>query len=179
MKRHIPNAITAARGLMGPVLAAVLVTTGAHFAVFWLFIAAIASDLLDGFAARRLGVVHNPTGEWLDPFSDKVLTDALWLALWWVGFAPGWLAWPIVVRDAAVVGAWIASRARGLAWQKPHPVGQVSVAFEGVAVSVLLFHGPWLGVHWPSVGTVLGAVALVLSLVAVAHYLRWGPRPAG
>lgn len=162
---------------MGPVLAWMLVAHGANWACFWLFIAAIASDLLDGFAARRLGVRDNPTGEWLDPFCDKVLTDTCWVALWWVDFAPGWLAWPIVIRDVIVVGVWIASRSRGFKWQRPSPVGQIGVAFEGVAVSVLLFHGPWLDVHWPSVGTVLGATALVLSLAAVAQYLRWGPAP--
>ena len=68
-------------------------------------------------------------------------------------------------------------RTRGLAWQRPSPIGQIGVAFEGVAVSVLLFHGPWLEVHWPSVGLVLGAITLVLSLIAVGQYLLWGPTP--
>ena len=162
---------------MGPVIAWLLVQHGANFLCFWLFIAAIASDLLDGFAARRLGVVDNPVGEWLDPFCDKVLCDVCWLALWWVSFAPGWLALCIVIRDVLVIAAWLWMRTRGLAWQRPSPIGQIGVAFEGVAVSVLLFHGPWLEVHWPSVGLVLGAITLVLSLVAVGQYLLWGPTP--
>jgi len=173
--RHIPNAITLGRGLMGPFLAWYLATTGQHFVAFWLFIAAIASDLLDGFAARRLGVTDNPTGQWLDPFCDKILTDSVWLALWWVQFAPAWLAWSIVIRDVIVVTAWCISRLRGLNWHRPHAIGQVGVAFEGVAVSVLLFHGPWLNVHWPSVGTVLGVIALLMSLVALVRYVQWGP----
>lgn len=161
---------------MGPVLAWILIALGANFLAFWLFIAAIASDLLDGFAARRLGVTDNPMGQWLDPLCDKVLTDTVWVALWWVSFAPGWLAWPIVIRDLCVGVGWGISRMNGRSWEKPHAIGQIGVAFEGVAVSVLLFHGPWLDVHWPSVGVVLGSVSLLCSLIALAWYVRWGPR---
>ncbi len=163
---------------MGPVLAWLLIAHLANFLAFWLFIAAIASDLLDGFAARRLGVTDNPMGEWLDPFCDKVLTDTVWLALWWVDFAPWWLAWPVVIRDVIVVTAWLLSRRSGLKWQRPAAIGQIGVAFEGVAVSVYLFHGPWNGTHWPSVGTVLGTTALLMSLAAIVQYVRWGPQPA-
>ena len=162
---------------MGPILAWLLIATGMNFLAFWLFIAAIASDLLDGFAARRLKITDNPMGEWLDPFCDKVLTDTVWVALWYVEFAPGWLVWPIVIRDVIVVGVWIYSRMSGKSWQKPHPVGQIGVAFEGVAVSVALFHGPWLDVHWPSVAIVLGVTSFALSMMAIYPYLRWGPRP--
>ena len=177
MRHHIPNAITGLRGLMGPALAFYLTSGGNHFIAFWLFILAIASDLLDGFAARRLGVTHNPMGKWLDPFCDKVLTDFVWVALWMIGFAPGWIAWPIVIRDLIVIIAWCICRVKGLAWERPSAVGQVAVAFEGVAVSVFLFHGPWLDVHWPSVGTVLGVITLVLTVIALVPYLRWGPTP--
>jgi CDP-diacylglycerol--glycerol-3-phosphate 3-phosphatidyltransferase len=162
---------------MGPILAAYLLYGGSNFVAFWLFIASIATDLLDGFAARRLGVTDNPMGKWLDPFCDKVLTDSVWLALWWIDFAPGWLACTIVIRDLIVITAWCICRVKGLAWERPSPIGQVAVAFEGVAVSVLLFHGPWLTVHWPSVGVVLGAITLVLTVFALIPYVRWGPTP--
>jgi phosphatidylglycerophosphate synthase len=163
---------------MGPILAWILISKGMNFLAFWLFIAAIASDLLDGFAARRLQVTDNPMGKWLDPFCDKVLTDTVWIALWWVDFCPGWLAWPIVIRDVIVVIAWIIARTRDFKWERPSPIGQIGVAFEGVAVSVCLFHGPWLDVHWPSVGVVLGVAAFALSMVAIVQYIRWGPEQA-
>ena len=162
---------------MGPVIAWLLVARGMNFLAFWLFIAAIVSDLLDGFAARQLKVTDNPMGEWLDPFCDKVLTDSCWLALAWIDFAPWWLAGGIVIRDVIVIAVWCVYQARGQNWQRPSPIGQIGVAYEGVAVSVLLFHGPWLDVHWPSVGVVLGLITLVLSLVAVVQYLSWGPAP--
>ncbi len=171
----MPNAITISRGLCGPLVAWILLGTEAHFVAFWVFVAAIATDLLDGFAARLLDA-HSAAGLWLDPLADKVLTDSVWLALWWVGFAPAWLAWVIVLRDAVVLLVWVWALRTDVRWS-PSPVGQIMVAFEGIAVSVLLFHGPWLDVHWPSVGTVLGVISVALSAWSLKEYAVSGPEP--
>lgn len=176
MRRHLPNLVTASRGVAGLVIAALLIGPGLNFVAFWVFVGAIATDLVDGWLARRLDV-RSSTGEWLDPLSDKVLTDVTWIALWWVDFAPGWLAGAIIARDAAVAIGWAWAAPRGKRW-KPNATGQIMVAYEGVALSVLVFHGPWNGTHWPSVGVVLGVIALVLSLASVVQYALQGPAPA-
>ena len=180
MVRHVPNTITICRGLCGPAIAALLVlpTEPHHLVAFWWFLAAIVTDLLDGLAARLLDAFH-PAGLWLDPLADKVLTDATWIALGWVGFAPLWLCAAVLVRDVVVLSVWGYVLATGsqLRWS-PTPVGQTMVAFEGVALCVLLFHGPWLDVHWPSVGTVLGVIGLALSLTSLLQYAVHGPEPS-
>ena len=175
MVRHIPNAITVARGLCGPLVAALLLGPLAHQVAFWVFLGAMATDLLDGFVARRLNA-HHPAGLWLDPLADKVLADVTWVSLWAVGFAPGWLVWAIVGRDLTVIVAWLWAFSRRVRWS-PSPVGQTMLAFEAVALCVLLFHGPWLDVHWPTVGTVLGAISLALSIVSLIEYAVTGPEP--
>lgn len=177
MLRHVPNAITIGRGLAGPLVAALLVGWGYNWLCFWIFVAAIASDLLDGFAARVLDA-HSRAGEWLDPLADKVLTVPTWIALAWVGYAPVWLTVACVGRNALVLGAW-ALFGRGDTRVAPHPIGQTMVAFEGVALSVLLFHGPFNGTHWPTVGTVLGETSLALSLVSLAQYAAHHPLLSG
>ena len=177
MRTHIPNAVTAARGLCGPVVAWLLLAHDAHLVAFWVFVAAIASDLVDGWFARLLDA-HSDLGLLLDPMADKLLTDAVWVALWWAGDAPGWLCFVTLARDVGVALAWAWARPRGLRWS-PNAMGQISVAFEGVAVSVLVFHGPWLDVHWPSVGTLIGAIGIGLSLSSLALYVADGPRPGG
>ena len=176
MLRHVPNLITASRGALGPVCAWWVVAYGAHHAAFWLFLFAICTDLLDGFAARRLGATSS-TGKWLDGLSDKFLTDFVWVGLAWVAFAPWWLAISIIARDAVVIVAWLWAFRTGRRWEAS-ALGQVMVAFEGTALCVLLFHGPWLGIHWPSVGTAIGTISLVLSLVSLLDYLRVGSVPA-
>jgi CDP-diacylglycerol--glycerol-3-phosphate 3-phosphatidyltransferase len=150
---------------------AVLLGSGRNDVAFAVFLFAIVTDLLDGWAARRLQA-FNPWAKFVDPLADKLLTDFTWVALALLGWAPA--AFPVVMigRDLAVgVGFWRHVRSRG-ALPEARPLGQISVAFEGTALCVLLFHGPWLGVHWPTVGTVLGAIALALSGLDLLEYAR-------
>ena len=176
MLKHLPNAVTTLRGLAGPLVAWLLIAHHANYIAFWIFVAAIATDLVDGWLARLLDA-RSAMGLWLDPLADKLLTDSVWVALWWIGFAPGWLCGLVVIRDAGVALAWAWAAPRHLIWS-PTPIGQVMVAFEGVAVSVLVFHGPWLDVHWPSVGVVLGTITLALSAVSILQYVSDGPQRA-
>ena len=171
--RYLPNAITVARALFGPACAWALVVHGANRLAFWLFLLAICTDLADGWVARRVGAI-SATGKWLDGLSDKVLTDVIWVALASIGFAPWWLAILILARDLGVILAWVWALRVGKRWEAS-AMGQVMVAFEGTALCVLLFHGPWLDIHWPSVGTAIGTIGLALSLWSVVGYVRTGP----
>lgn len=168
MLRHLPNAITAARGLCGPIVMLLVLDWGLHIAALWLFIAAISTDMVDGFLARRLAV-ESQVALFLDPFSDKLLTGCTWAALGLVGYAPWPLVGLLLLRDFVVGVIWAWGSSRGKVWE-PRPLGQTSVAFEGVAIAVLLFHGPWLDVHWPTVGTVLGAMGFTLSMLQLLEY---------
>ncbi|MEM6929857.1 MAG: CDP-alcohol phosphatidyltransferase family protein [Myxococcota bacterium] len=178
MLRYLPNAITISRGLCGPIVAVLLVGYGENLVAFWVFLLAIVTDLLDGWVARLLNAFH-PAGLWLDPLADKTLTDSCWVALGWAGFAPVWLCAAMVIRDVLVMSVWAWVWVRGLKLQwTPTPLGQVMVPFEGVALCVLLFHGPWLNTHWPTVGTVIGTIALILSLISLLEYALEGPEAA-
>jgi CDP-diacylglycerol--glycerol-3-phosphate 3-phosphatidyltransferase len=167
---NLPNALTALRILLVPVLVAVLLTRLEHglFLGAGIFGLAVLTDYLDGYLARRRNQVTR-LGILLDPLADKLLTDFAWAALAMVGYAPVWLATAVVARDVFVAAVWGWGWLRGWAWP-PRPSGQIAIAFEGVAVSVLLFHGPWVDVHWPTVGAVLGTIALALSVVQLLEY---------
>lgn len=173
MRRWIPNLVTASRGLAGLLVVWVLLGPLPDRLGFWLFVGAMLTDLVDGWLARKLGAI-SIVGQWLDPASDKVLGDACWLALWGVGWAPGWLALTMVARDVVVAAGFVLAWRRGVRFE-PNLAGRLMVSFEGIALAVLLFHGPWLGVDWPAVGTALGIVALALSLGSAVEYLAQGP----
>lgn len=174
--RHLPNALTTFRGLCGPVVMALLLGWERNDLAFATFLLAIVSDLLDGWAARRLQA-FNPWAKFVDPLADKLLTDFTWVALAALGWAPVWFPVVMIGRDLSVgAGFWWHLRRAGTL-PDARPLGQISVAFEGTALCVLLFHGPWLDVHWPSVGTALGAIALALSGLDLLEYAGVRIRP--
>lgn len=174
MRFALPNLLTAARGLSGPAIFG-LVLFGAHPQwAFTVFLCAVLTDLADGWVARQLQAT-SVFGSTLDPIADKSLVLWSWLSLWLVGAAPLWLAGGMMARDLVIAGWWLAKGRPELA--KPNLIGQVKVSFEGVALPVLLFRQDWLGVHWPSVGLVLGMIALGLAVLSAASYLPriWTP----
>lgn len=86
MKQHIPNILTYGRLVLCLVMFVALVMIGRQISgfydgvpidvwkhiAFWSFVIAGVTDFLDGYLARRWGVV-SMTGAILDPIADKVL----------------------------------------------------------------------------------------------------------
>ena len=68
----IPNLITISRVLMAVVLFALIEADGWWKTATVLFAVAAATDFLDGYIARRYGLV-TPLGRILDPFADKII----------------------------------------------------------------------------------------------------------
>jgi cardiolipin synthase len=171
--RNLPHLVTIARGVAGPVVAWLLLT-GRGWPAFWLFVTAALTDLVDGWLARRVGA--DPRwGLVLDVAADRSLGLCSWLALGWTGWAPAWMVALAVARDLTVVTLWLRLRRLGLL-HTPSRLGQVATSFEGAAMGILLFHGPWLGVHWPSVGATVGLSALACSIGSSLLYLAYPPR---
>ena len=154
----------------------IVLVYGDDFWAFWLFIAAILTDLIDGWVARILDATTD-FGMFLDPLSDKLLLGFSWLTLLLSGWAPWWLAGLMIFRDVAVGVIWIAARSKGYVWRS-NRMGQLMVCFEGVAVPVLLYRQPLLDVHWPSVGLGIECISLVFAAGSVAQYLYEGPSKA-
>lgn len=86
MKQHIPNILTYGRLVLCLVMFVALIMVGREISgfagevdidvwkhlAFWSFVIAAVTDFLDGYLARRWGVV-SMTGAILDPIADKVL----------------------------------------------------------------------------------------------------------
>ncbi len=69
-------------------------------AVF-LFIIASFSDFLDGYIARKYNMVTN-TGKLLDAIADKILINAVLIALLYESIIPVWVVFIIITRDFCV-----------------------------------------------------------------------------
>ena len=69
------------------------------------FVVAAITDFLDGYLARRMGLV-TPLGKLLDPIADKVLTASafIFLCAHEQGLCPAWVVVVILGREFLVTG---------------------------------------------------------------------------
>ncbi|MDR1210493.1 MAG: CDP-diacylglycerol--glycerol-3-phosphate 3-phosphatidyltransferase [Clostridiales bacterium] len=107
MKFNVPNILTLLRILMIPVFMLVLGLGGtdgrALIAATAIFAAASATDLLDGYIARKRNLITN-FGKFADPLADKLLVSAALVAMVELERIPGWIAVLIIAREFIVTG---------------------------------------------------------------------------
>jgi len=105
LPRHLPNLLSLFRILLVPLLVVVLLTKfeNKEFVGLGVFLLASLTDLLDGWIARRFGLVTR-LGKLLDPAADKILTAAAFISLVELnpGLVPAWMVVAIVSRELAV-----------------------------------------------------------------------------
>ncbi len=135
--RHLPNAITGLRLAMAPLLLWLLWSRQFPLALGVALVAG-ASDLVDGFLAKRYGW-QSRLGSLLDPIADKLMLGLAMLGLWLVAMLPGWLVGLVLVRDLVIVaGALAWWRVGGPFDGKPTLLGKLSTLVQLALVLVCL-----------------------------------------
>src|ERR1700691_5021880 len=144
---NLPNTLTIVRIFFVPLLVAALVQErvairigGVHVTNEWLalaiFLCAAATDLLDGYLARRWRQVTT-IGTLLDPIADKMLVSAALISLVQVGVLPAWMAILIVGREFAVSGLRQIAAAEGYTI-RASDLGKTKMIFQVIAISMVL-----------------------------------------
>jgi CDP-diacylglycerol--glycerol-3-phosphate 3-phosphatidyltransferase len=102
---NLPNSITLSRLVMTIVFvfAASADSQRGHMLALVMFVLAATSDWLDGYLARRMGLV-TPLGKLLDPLADKILVCTGFVFFAVEGFCPLWVAALIIGREFLVTG---------------------------------------------------------------------------
>jgi cardiolipin synthase len=98
---NLPNAFTALRLLLAPVVIAAILQAR-HTLALELFLLAAVTDVIDGALARRLGQ-PTTTGAYFDPIADKCLLSGVFLALGWARLVPRWIVAVVLGRDLYIV----------------------------------------------------------------------------
>jgi cardiolipin synthase len=104
---RLPNFISIARLVLAPVVIDTMVS-GRWRVAFFIFLAAVASDGLDGWLARTFSL-RSELGALLDALADKVLIVSVVAALLTVEQIPVTLAILVISRDVMIVGAVVIS----------------------------------------------------------------------
>ena len=173
----IPNAISATRILLIPVVVILLMNQGTEGAGLILLAAVAATDWIDGYVARRIGQVST-VGKVLDPVADRLALGAALVTLVVRDAFPLWAALLVIVRDVVILlaGSILLLRYRvriDVRW-----IGKVATfaLMAGIPLIAwgnfgLALHGLARLVGWFSfwVGIVLYYAAIILYARDVAH----------
>lgn len=102
---NLPNAITFSRLVLTAVFVAgtAFGSTVGHWIALVSFVIAAISDFVDGWLARKMGLV-TPMGKLMDPLADKILVGSAYVYLSAEGFCPVWVTVVILAREFLVTG---------------------------------------------------------------------------
>ena len=157
---NVPNALSAARIALVPVLVWVLFAEtnydGSMLAAALFGIASI-TDVVDGHLARSRGLVTE-VGKVLDPLADKLMVSSVLLSLVVLGQAPLWAVGIILGREVAASVLRSRASKRGGREVGARPLGKLKMALQVTLVLVLLAA--------PDPGAA-GVLALLYTTVAV------------
>lgn len=139
----LPNLLSLSRVLLTPLFVLMMVQKRS-WAAFFIFLAAGATDALDGFTARWLRL-RTSVGIWLDPLADKVLLTAAFVVLTLPALAqpnvlPVWLTAICIGRDVAIaLGTFIILTLRGKQTFKPTLAGKASTVCQVFLLYFVLY----------------------------------------
>jgi len=105
---NLPNKITLLRVVLIPAflvvyLAQPLVAIPNAWLALILFVIAAITDAVDGYLARKLGLVTN-FGKLMDPLADKMLVCAAFIAFTATGSLPAWATIILISREFYISG---------------------------------------------------------------------------
>jgi CDP-diacylglycerol--glycerol-3-phosphate 3-phosphatidyltransferase len=130
--------VSISRALLVPAIVLLILAEerSAMYLAAVLFVAGALTDGLDGYLARRHAMT-TPTGQWLDPLSDKLFVSAPIVTLTLLGRFPAWAAVVIVAREIAVsaLRAYLGSRRASMPASN---VAKWKTASQVVAVTLYL-----------------------------------------
>ena len=171
---NVPNLLSLSRIAIAPVLIWLLTDPGkvAGIAAALAFFVACISDLLDGYLARRHGLITR-LGKFLDPLADKVLVmSALVMLAAMPGReprVPAWIVAAIAARELAVTGLRTIALDEGVVLGA-ESLGKAKMTFEVIALHGLLLHYTYFYLDFHAAGMVFLWIALILALWSGVMY---------
>ncbi|KAJ3696017.1 hypothetical protein LUZ60_001394 [Juncus effusus] len=112
---NLPNLVSIGRMVSGPVIGLMIMNEW-YFPAFGALILSGATDWLDGFLARKMGI-HSVIGSYLDPLADKILIGCVALSMVKMDLLHPGLVGLVIFRDVGLVGGAVYKRASMMNWQ--------------------------------------------------------------
>ena len=165
-----PNSLTLFRVAAVPIIVILLLFPNrlCSFISALAFSAAAITDFLDGFFARKRGLVSD-FGKVMDPIADKVLMSTSFIMLASLQWIPAWIVCVIIGREIAVTGLRniIAQKDKDLSASS---LGKYKTGFQIASIIPLMIHYPYLAIDFHAIGSIFLWIALVLTVWSGADY---------
>lgn len=165
-----PNNLTMFRMAASPFIVVLLLSPNrlTAFLAALIFTLAAITDYLDGFFARRNGLVSN-FGKAMDPLADKLLVSSSLIMMTSLGWIPAWMVCIIIGRELAVTGLRnvIAGRGEDVSASM---LGKYKTGFQIAAIIPLLLHYPFLGLNSHAIGRIMLWGALIFTIWSGVDY---------
>jgi CDP-diacylglycerol--glycerol-3-phosphate 3-phosphatidyltransferase len=179
--RNLPNLLTFLRIVMIPGVL-VLLERATPVACFWaavVYALAAITDMLDGWLARRRGLV-SVLGKFLDPLADKLIVAAVLVWLVSMGRIAAWVVALLLAREITITALRGVASSEGLIIAAGEG-GKLKTALQMVGIIALIVGYPYhldflvydFGrVDFVRVGRMLVYLSLVFSLTSAAGYVQ-------
>jgi len=137
---NLPNILTMFRIVMIPVVMYLLQegTPVMNYWAGWVYTAATITDALDGYLARKRGLV-SVVGKFLDPLADKLLVMATLVLMVGMGRVPAWMVVVILARELSISMLRMIASSEGVVIAAGEG-GKAKTALQMVAVLFLMLH---------------------------------------
>lgn len=167
---NLPNALSILRLVSAPVLVVLLLSPGRalSLAAAVLFVLVCVTDWLDGYLARRMGIV-TPLGKFLDPLADKAIILSALIMLIPLGRVPAWMVAMVAGREIAVTGLRAVASNMGVVIAAG-TLGKYKTFFQMVSITGLLLHYRYMDIDFQSAGMAFFYAAFALTLWSGADY---------
>jgi CDP-diacylglycerol--glycerol-3-phosphate 3-phosphatidyltransferase len=178
---HLPNILTLLRIFLIPPLVVILFSPSRSAGFFACLLFAIASvtDWLDGYLARRMGIV-TMLGKFLDPIADKLMVMAALIMILPFGRVPAWMVLVILGREIIITGLRSIASSEGIIIAASR-LGKYKTIFQMVAILGLLLHydyywffgieKPYLYANMHNMGIFFLWIATIITIWSGIDYL--------
>ena len=152
---------------------------GAATLAFWLFIAAAIGDWLDGYLARKMGLI-SLFGKFMDALTDKIFVVGIMIALVDRDVVPIYFVLIVLCREFLISGMRMMAAAKGVVVAAERG-GKTKTLTQLIAVGFLLFVpmlqgdiAGWLRFDFSDYSTVIHHIGLWLFILGVYFTVKSG-----
>ncbi len=178
---NLPNLLTMLRIVLIPA-ALYLIVEATPRASFWaamVYAVSAITDFLDGWIARRRGLV-SVLGKFLDPLADKLLVTSVLIVMVAMHRVPAWAVIIIIARELSVTSLRVIAMSEGVTIAAGQG-GKEKAALQMVAVFMLMIHHRYDvdfglfrldAIDFNAVGLVLLYLSVFFAVTSAGEYVK-------